>query len=432
MGCNGTGTRARPTLRAVQCGNWNLRLSRARTALCILAQMTVPLESVQNCLSTRIGKELLAELWYANWDTPVSKTIEHLGIALGTNLGLKRSRNEDRIAVAQVTTGSKHQYTAILVCDGVGGSEMGDAAATIAIASFISELSLASTNPPLLSLLPALIRKTDTAVRLALGGRGSTTLSVLLVSGTGDIAAANVGDSRIYSWGQGLESFDQVSVDDTMENELRQLPIKDKSVLEAHGLRGKLSQAVGEPRRNTDELNIVVFGGAFFREGAVLATDGAWKSDSVGFTSIALNAGTPSDVTRRALAFANWTGGVDNVAVIAIRSVAGLIPLTVIPERLSSKATWATVWSGDFKFTVCEADSSQNFDRRKVPGTSVTKKLPVDDGAKAKTYVRKRSRGFKSVEPELDLAHSRDSESAKGGTRPLVEISTDDSSDKKS
>jgi hypothetical protein len=68
----------------------------------------IPLiETLRRSVPGVIGKELLTELWSTPWDTAMFKNIEGVGLAFGTNTGSQRSRNEDRIAIAHVTSISR-------------------------------------------------------------------------------------------------------------------------------------------------------------------------------------------------------------------------------------------------------------------------------------------------------------------------------------
>lgn len=391
----------------------------------------IPLiETTLRAMTGVIGKALLTEIWSAPWGNPLLKAIDGLGVALGTHTGSQRSRNEDRVAVAQITALSREQFAVAMVCDGVGGSEMGDVAATLSIATFLDELTQVKIRLPLSKLIVELIRKMDDVVRSELGGHGTTTASIVLASSTGEFVAANVGDSRIFSWNPGGSRLQQVSVDDTIENELRDLPVKDASVLDARGLRGRLSQAIGEAGRSSNDLRIVVFERNQFAEGGViLATDGAWKSDEIGFKSIAQHATVATDAMRRVLTFAAWTGGVDNVSIVAIEDLLKFAKASEKPAHLTSQAAWATVWICDTKFVMCDSTCPITDVRRQVESRSVLPKSAADK-KKPKRKTQSRRKTF-SPSPnqdgqQLNLMVNSDTHDRQRDVRQRVEISTDD------
>lgn len=387
--------------------------------------MLPPIQIAQQVVAGLIGKELLAELWATPWDSPRFKAVEAFGVAAGTHSGTKRSRNEDRFAFAHVTAHSGDQFAVAIVCDGVGGSESGDAAATIAIAALIGQLAQLRQRLPLGQLLPNLIRAADDAVREALQGRGTTTASVLIASSSGQAAAANIGDSRIYSWNPSTESLQQVSIDDTMERELADLPVKDASILDARGLRGRLSQAIGEGERDSMGLRIAVFDSDRFPRGAFLATDGAWKADVAGLELIVRNAGTASDAVRRTISFALWTGGSDNISVIAIDDVKKLSAACRDIVRPPLGSARATVWLGETKLVLYQPEG--RLMQQDVLGNPPPKERPAQKDSKKrprKTMTRGSGARTRSVDPQLPFPEETSTTNAP--ERPKVVISTDD------
>jgi serine/threonine protein phosphatase PrpC len=255
-----------------------------------------------------------------NWALPMQTSIEELGLALGTHPGLRRERNEDRIAVARVRALNGELYTLAILCDGVGGSESGDRAATLAIASVVYQLAAQNGRPGLKDLATMLVKGADEDVRGALQGRGATTIVLLLATPAGLIVCASVGDSRAYRWAPNNAAFDQVTVDDTIENELRNLPGDHAALLQERGLRGRLSQAVGEDGRTAEDLRVQVHTRERFLNGVVIGSDGLWRA-AQDFAVVAAGSPSAADVVRRAINLANWVGGVDNTSIIAIEDL---------------------------------------------------------------------------------------------------------------
>lgn len=244
-------------------------------------------------------------------------TVEELGLSIATHVGSKRSRNEDRVAVARIPAPNRETYTVALVCDGVGGSESGDEAAALAVASIIADLAQQQGRSTLKELVIGLVKRADEIVRKELRGRGATTLVMLLATADGNFLCANVGDSRAYSWDPNSKKFDQVTIDDTIENELKGLPGNGTALIRARGLQGRLSQAIGESGRSADELRIQTYTKEHFPIGAVLGSDGLWRI-ARDFEALVANTDTPPDAVRRAITHANLIGGVDNSSMIAI------------------------------------------------------------------------------------------------------------------
>ncbi|TBU79707.1 hypothetical protein DNK06_11485 [Pseudomonas daroniae] len=296
--------------------------------------------------NTLIGRELYSEIGRASWDAMPPITVSALTLTVATTVGSVRKRNEDRVAVAQVLGANGEAYFAALVCDGVGGSEMGDVAASMAVATFLDELAHTRINYPLTTLLTKIIRHVDNRVRDALQGKGATTISCLIISSKGEVAATNIGDSRIYAWAPHKERVKQLSRDDTLENELSDLSFKDPSALRFRGLGGSLSQAIGETTRTSDDLRISLLSNEHLSDGVVLATDGVWKSAEDGFNAILRKAPTSTTAVSRLLSLATWAGGVDNASIIAIESIAEVIDTFEKPSKSGVKIS---VWLGNTK-----------------------------------------------------------------------------------
>ena len=199
-----------------------------------------------------LGTYFLHELNSAPWGIPQLRNIEEIGCSVGTNTGTRRSRNEDRFAVGRVSAVSGEVYALAVLCDGVGGSLRGDEAAASAIAFLTEELACLIAVEPLGKIVDRVLRRVDDRVRSSLNGQGVTTISLIIATSSGDVIAANVGDSRIFAVDKLNKALVQLSVDDTMENALKDL-VNDVSAINAKGLGGSLSQAIGEAALNNPD-----------------------------------------------------------------------------------------------------------------------------------------------------------------------------------
>lgn len=271
---------------------------------------------IYNSLHNFLEKEIFRELCSNIFRVGITHKIEGIDCALGTHPGLKRKRNEDRLAVGTIRTPGDSYFFAIL-CDGVGGTEFGDIAASLAITFIISHLSSNFSKNQTDTKVKDGVLYADKNIQDRLLGKGATTLSLFITTSSEDICALNIGDSRIYSWEPINKKFRQISNDDTIENEMEKLNIKDKSALEALGLKGTLSQSLGEENRDSNELNFVFYDKNAFDEGFVLVSDGAWKDSGNSFDKVISNATNSIDAVRRTLALATWCGGSDNSSIIA-------------------------------------------------------------------------------------------------------------------
>ena len=332
--------------------------------------------------------------------------IDEFGLAMATHAGSKRDRNEDRIAVARIAAPNTETYTVAVVCDGVGGSQSGDQAAAIAIASIIADLAQQQGHLAMKDLAVALVRRADEQVRTELQGRGATTLVMLLATARGQLVCASVGDSRAYSWDPKLSKLDQVTIDDTIENELKDLPGNPDALIKARGLQGRLSQAIGESGRTSDELRVQTYPKERFHLGALLGSDGLWRA-ARDFETAMANANTPTDAVRRAIALANWVGGVDNASLIAVGDVERLCGDGQAKASFGRRQSELVLWTSSAKVKVLVSDwlgEAKSAQMRAKP-------------ERPKKAARRRERREPIDEPQLAL-ETVDSKDA----RPKIEV----------
>ncbi|ENL8734204.1 TPA: hypothetical protein L4548_004986 [Pseudomonas aeruginosa] len=389
--------------------------------------MNYPLD-IHKVSSSQIGQELYSEIARASWSTMSPLSIPDLSVAIGTSIGSVRQRNEDRVAIAKVHGANGTEYFVTLVCDGVGGSDMGDVAASIALVVFLDELVYTSTRQPLEVLVAKLVRRVDDRVRDILQGRGATTLSVLVAAGNGEIVATNVGDSRIYAWSPQKDKLMQVSRDDTLENELSEFALKDPSALRLRGLGGSLSQAIGETGRTSDDLRIKLLGRELFPDGAVLATDGAWKGAEDGFNAVVKKAPTAANVVSRALSVATWSGGIDNASLIAVERISATLNAAYDFSITSPKVS---VWIANTKLVLVDSAFSSS-GRYSIPEVKDKPVMKADiRRALRKKYVK--AKGEPKTPEQLDFKIVEDAPSPrKKDPRADLEISIEPTPKKES
>jgi serine/threonine protein phosphatase PrpC len=368
-------------------------------------------------ITSQIGQDLYLEIERASWNAMPPVAIADLSVAIGTNIGLVRSRNEDRVAVAQISAADGENYFVVLVCDGVGGTEMGDVAASIAVTVFLEELAHNRSRLSLTTLLPLLVKRVDERVREALRGKGATTLSAFIATGYGDVAATNIGDSRIYAWSPLKDRLVQISRDDTMENELSELAIKDPSALRFRGFGGSLSQAIGEDARTANDLRITLLDQDQLKDGVILATDGAWKGAEDGFNALLKKAPSSAVAVSRIMSLSSWAGGVDNASIVAVERVKDAI--LNIP-RSDPGLLKVHVWLGNTKVVLSALVSTSRLPRleRPIMKSDVRRAL-------GKKYIRSSVEEHKTPK-QLDFKNIEDSAlERKKEARAKIEVSID-------
>jgi serine/threonine protein phosphatase PrpC len=337
--------------------------------------------------------------------------IDELGLSIATHVGFKRTRNEDRIAVARMVAPNRETYTVALICDGVGGSESGDRAAALATASVIADLAQQQDFLPIKELAATLVKRADDLVRKELHGRGATTLVMLLATAGGYFVCANVGDSRAYSWDPSSNKLKQVTVDDTIENELKDLPGHGAALIKARGLEGRLSQAIGEGGRISDELRIQLYTKEHFPVGAVLGSDGLWRA-ARDFEAIVANANTPADAVRRAITHANLVGGVDNSSMIAICNVETLCRGRKHDhDSIVPKLPEIELWLSSNKVKIVTSN--------RIPEVKSALPRPKQDRAKVKSKRKDHVNLENAAQLELETVDST-------RARPKIEVTVDE------
>lgn len=116
-----------------------------------------------------------------------------------------RQNNEDSIYPLPEMVNSNQKL--FLVCDGVGGSEKGEIASSLACESFQSFFSTFLEEEPSEEFINKAVRYTearfDDYVNLHPEAKGMATTLTMLSSGVSGITLAHIGDSRIYQFRRG-------------------------------------------------------------------------------------------------------------------------------------------------------------------------------------------------------------------------------------
>lgn len=231
------------------------------------------------------------------------RRVDSLPLAVGTDTGVARKENQDRVGVLKVQITRERSYLAIALCDGMGGMVDGAGCASLAIATFFSTCIRERQTPPEERLLIA-TRKANDAVYAEYQGRGGTTLSAVIIESTTTTAGVNVGDSRIYNFGA---SLDQLSKDDTLAGQFsagRDFVERRNELLQYIGIGDAIEpHLVAIPRAATTLL---------------ITSDGVHFLDQRTMERVIALAGDPLVIAQRLLDIANWTDGRDNGSIVAI------------------------------------------------------------------------------------------------------------------
>ncbi len=236
------------------------------------------------------------------------RRVGELPLTIGSDRGSVRNENQDRVAVLKVQVGPNHSFIVAALCDGMGGMTEGAICAAQAIASFFTSCCAFSDMAPAEGMLRA-AHEANKMVHSLYHGRGGATLSAFMFDSRRGVAGINIGDSRIYSYKEGV--FEQVTVDDTMAG---LLPKVEDNI---HP-RNELLQFIGIGEGL--EPHIITLPSS--QELIVLTSDGVHFLGKDILQMVIRNANEPPLAAKRIIDLAQWCGGRDN-ASIAIAVPAG-------------------------------------------------------------------------------------------------------------
>ena len=231
-----------------------------------------------------------------------------LSVVLATDVGIRRTENQDRVAAlrigAKVTRG--RPLIAVAVADGMGGMRDGAKCATLALSSFFSALVSQRNYDTERRAMSAISYANDAVFQFA-NAKGGTTLSAIVFDHELRAFVVHVGDSRIYSFGGGIKGIDRLTIDDSLE--------------EAVGGHGReLLQFVGMGEGMRPHIRSIPLG----IQTLAITTDGIHFIGTEILGSILLNASDLKAASERLSALARWCGGHDNAssALINLESLA--------------------------------------------------------------------------------------------------------------
>ncbi len=251
----------------------------------------------------------------------VIETKGRLEITAATNIGLRRSSNEDSIVVGRwigfgddASHSVSHDASADVllgVADGLGGHRGGAVASRMVIeglAARANDLMVGRSE-----FMTAAISAIDDNLRLrassepSLSGMGST-LAMAVVTANA-ISVLNIGDSRIYL-SQSIDELRQISIDDIPQDRTEGGPVHRRS--------HRITQALGGPGLRRSPLRPHTYDVAVSMPWTLLlCSDGLtdYVDEAVLKECIALPSCRANDLVKLALA----GGGGDNVSVILAR-----------------------------------------------------------------------------------------------------------------
>ncbi len=230
-----------------------------------------------------------------------------------TDVGLVRSNNQDELLVAAPL---------FAVADGMGGPAAGEVAAAIAI-RILRETFAAAAEPTPEGLMDAAQVANRSVWDQAeanpeMRGMGTTLVALALV-GDGQVAAINIGDSRLYILHDG--ELRQVTSDHNLVAELVAEGRLSKEEAEFHPRRNVITRALGvDPEVPVDLFLLDAVPGDRF----LLCSDGLFRElPDEQIASLLRRLADRQEAARELVTEAKFRGGSDNITVVVVDVVDG-------------------------------------------------------------------------------------------------------------
>ena len=230
---------------------------------------------------------------------------------LGTDVGRVRHVNQDAV----MANGSL-----FVVADGMGGHQGGEEASRIAVGSFglVGSIQTVTELEEAVQKANELIREKG-SVEPELSGMGTTVVAIGVLPATSTdgvlhLAAANVGDSRLYLFEDG--ELKQVSFDHSLVGELERAGQITAEEATRHPQRNVVTRALGaDDEVDVDTWEIPARHGQRY----LLCSDGLINEVSDEEIRAVMSSNPdPADTANKLVAAANDSGGRDNITVLIL------------------------------------------------------------------------------------------------------------------
>ena len=234
--------------------------------------------------------------------------------ALKTDIGKVRLNNEDRALALTNARGN----ILLVVCDGMGGQNKGELAASLAVDTIANAFKEKGRFPnKFLAKLwvSRLIRRVNTEIfrqassSQAYQGMGTTITLVLIVNNY--MVVAQAGDSRAYSFRN--RNLTQITEDQTYVQYLYRIGEITEEEIATHPKRHVLMNAIGI----YPSLDIVIKVHPYLNDTILVCSDGLYNNVAdKDLNTILKGSDTPDQKVNELVSLANLNGGSDNIAVV--------------------------------------------------------------------------------------------------------------------
>jgi serine/threonine protein phosphatase PrpC len=249
-----------------------------------------------------------------------------------TDPGRKRSRNEDDLALVDLTAAREVDDLALrdaevgtagvllAVCDGVGGRRAGEVASALALSHLIGEMESLGAECPRRTLFGSAVERVNRAIwekaheDPRLEGMATTLTAAVLCPSRAIFA--HVGDSRAYVLRAG--TLRQLTRDQSFVQSLVASGTLTQEQAEQSPFRNVILQAVGRLKTVEVALDAIDIETG---DTVLLCTDGLFKKVTAAELVSALSGPDLKADVVALVALANERGGEDNITAMAARVV---------------------------------------------------------------------------------------------------------------
>jgi serine/threonine protein phosphatase PrpC len=282
----------------------NPKKSKRAKFLLVLTKYIGILKSVErNTMPVKNGTQEKIATWLRHWPSGTStSSTESMSMVLATDVGLKRSQNQDRVAILMVGGEKRRDSFAVaVVADGMGGMTDGFECAVLAISNFFDAVIRYRRIDPL-HILNSAALEANRAVYDFSNASGGATLSAVFIDQSG-VYTVNVGDSRIYARRTNGKRNDivRLTVDDNLEEAVGGVGTE---LLQFIGMGPGLAPHVEEHGHSFDRM--------------LISSDGVHFINKEVFREIFDKTSHILDISKQLLTFSRWRGSPDNASLVAI------------------------------------------------------------------------------------------------------------------
>jgi PPM family protein phosphatase len=242
-----------------------------------------------------------------------------LEVAARTDIGIKRSHNEDSVAsvVPQDSQVLAQKGALFIVADGMGGFNKGEVASNLVIQK-VSDYYYQDASTDIGASLVQAIRQANLALRQhietqeeAVKLMGTTCIAAILHDAT--VYIANIGDSRAYIVRE--DQAQQISQDHSWVAEQVRLGTLTREEARTHEKRNIITRCIGtEDNVEIDLFTEPVQDGDIL----VLCTDGLTNVVRDEELAAIVTQYNSQESTARLIALANENGGPDNITAVVV------------------------------------------------------------------------------------------------------------------